>query len=33
LWLALTLFMVARGITLAVQVPAIERVSCAPDRS
>ncbi|SAL71314.1 multidrug transporter MatE [Caballeronia peredens] len=25
LWLALTIFMVARGITLAVQVPAIER--------
>ncbi len=32
LWLALTLFMVARGITLAVQVPAIERAACAPDR-
>ena len=31
LWLALTLFMVARGITLAVQVPSIERASCAPD--
>ena len=28
LWLALTIFMVARGITLAVQVPAIERVAC-----
>jgi len=31
LWLALTLFMIARGITLAVQVPAIERAACASD--
>ncbi|KND58364.1 Multidrug and toxin extrusion (MATE) family efflux pump YdhE/NorM [Candidatus Paraburkholderia schumanniana] len=31
LWLALTLFMVARGITLAVQLPAIECASCAPE--
>ncbi|AET91633.1 MATE efflux family protein [Burkholderia sp. YI23] len=29
LWLALTVFMVARGITLAVQLPAIERAVCA----
>ena len=29
LWLALTVFMIARGITLAVQVPAIERAACA----
>ncbi|WP_061137739.1 MATE family efflux transporter [Caballeronia fortuita] len=32
LWLALAIFMVARGITLAVQLPEIERASCAPGR-
>jgi MATE family multidrug resistance protein len=28
LWLALVIFMIARGVTLAIQVPAIERASC-----
>ncbi|QSN63544.1 MULTISPECIES: MATE family efflux transporter [unclassified Caballeronia] len=31
LWLALTVFMVARGVTLLVQLPSIERASCAGD--
>lgn len=29
LWLALTVFMVARGVTLLVQLPSVERASCA----
>ena len=32
LWLALTVFMVARGVTLIVQLPSIERASCAGGR-
>ncbi|SAK78620.1 multidrug transporter MatE [Caballeronia hypogeia] len=31
LWLALTLFMAARGVTLAVQVPKIERAACGSE--
>ncbi|MDR5739866.1 MULTISPECIES: MATE family efflux transporter [unclassified Caballeronia] len=33
LWLALTVFMVARGITLLMQLPSIERASCAGGRA
>ncbi len=33
LWLALTLFMLARGVSLIVQLPAIERASCAGGRA
>ena len=33
LWLALTAFMVARGVTLWVQLPSIERASCGGGRA
>ncbi len=33
LWLALTVFMLARGVSLIVQLPAVERALCAGDHA